>query len=148
MRISVRKKSAADPLVFLLIGGQPATAGPLHAIRMARSPEFGGAWISVGPSLLVPWSAIRQRGLAAFDVIRAVSPNSDGNTDLAPGKGKLRKHNSVLVELGSSELVLGPENRKAPRRAGARDQDRIRLPIPVSGADLEIALDETFRRAR
>ena len=141
------RKSKPETLDFILLEGGSAAVAPL-AIRMIPSAQYGGALLSVGPAIPIPWSAVLEKGISAFDRIRTVSPQSEGNRDLAPRTGRLRKRKTVLVEVRSDEVILSPERKKAGRREGARDEDRIYLKLPISGEALEQALREAFVRAR
>ena len=140
------KETTREPLSFVLVEPS-ASEGPL-TIRMMPKPEYGGALVSIGPTTPVSWVTIQEFGLSAFDPLYNVNSDSEENVDLAPGKGRLRHRKTVDVDIDSGTIVLSPGRRKAGRPIGARDEDRIRLKLPISGHDLEKELKEALVRAQ
>lgn len=136
-----------EPLVFILVEGDPKGDEDLFAIRMVRSTELGGAEITVGPALALTWSSISTDGVGALDAVSSIPPDSQGNTDLGPKKGRFRRRKTVLAVREPEKLSLTPEKRRGGYPMSMQE-DEIVLELPKPGAEIETAVREAFARAR
>lgn len=139
------RRKPARSFIILLVEGGPEFAG-IHGVRMLPKREYGGALVGTGESVSVPWASIRQGGLSAFATLEAPRDSAE-NTDFHPRTGRFRSSSTVLVEVEGSCLVLSPSRRVRGRVSGARDEDRLRYALPISGSELEAAIRAAFASA-
>lgn len=129
-------KDGSESLVFILIEG---VGDELFGIRMVPKPEVGGARMGTGPAVPISQETIRQEGCRAFQVLEDVSPDSELNTDMAPG-GKFSKSKVLHIQLEAGQVIITRIHRRGRQ---ARSEERACLGLQVDGE----ALLESLRAA-
>lgn len=144
MNKAFSRRHAGFPFVALVVEGKALNPQGIFAIRMLPDQQLGGALVGVGERVAISWADIERDGLEAFRELWLIEPGTPPNVDFARGKGSLRAHRTLLLEV-EDHVVLSAQGTWA-RCSGAREQDRTRLALPVDGHELAAAIRGSLAR--
>lgn len=133
------------PLVALVVEGRTVNPQGILAVRMLPAKQYGGALVGIGERVAISWDDVERHGLGAFRDVWLVHPGAPENGDFAPGRRNLRTHKTLLLEIEPDQVILSPQGTWT-KPLGAREQDRIRLALPVGGRELTAAVRDGFAR--